>query len=479
MYDELAQLKQQLEEERCRRKLAEDALLRSNAALDAVYGSTRYRLGSRIADIADKLKPRKPVSPTTDEDLSLPWFFHGCSPTPAVPSTLPIPQKGLSKDDYAMLSVPQWDNPTVSIIIPVYNQFEYTYRCVESILRNSGTITYEILIADDCSTDLTVEITSILNGVRHIRNEKNLRFLLNCNHAAQYAKGKYVLFLNNDTQVMPNWLEPLVRLIESADDIGMVGSKLIYPDGRLQEAGGIVWQDGTAWNYGNKGDPAMPEFNYVKEADYISGAAIMLPRALWEEIGGFDDSFCPSYCEDSDLAFTVRSLGYRVLYQPESVVVHFEGVSNGTSTSSGLKQYQITNTQKLRDKWAQALTSHPKGGTCVFPARDRSLGKYTVVILSDTAEQGFSLAMEEAAKGHHVKLMPMDFDDSAPCVRTMQQHGIEVLYGELYKEHHLTWLVDHGQFFDCVCITFGELSEKYAALIRDKSSAVILMEARK
>ena len=289
--------------------------------------------------------------------------------------------KGKTAADYPILTLPHWGEPTVSIVIPVYNQFAYTYHCVEAILKHSGDVTYEIIVADDASTDLTTEIESILPGVRCVTTPKNLRFLRNCNHAAKYAVGKYVLFLNNDTQVQPDWLSPLVSLIESAPDIGMVGSKLIYPDGSLQEAGGILWRDGSAWNYGNGQNPALPEFNYVKETDYISGAAIMLPLAVWRECGGFDEAFAPAYCEDSDLAFAVRQKGYRVLYQPKSAVVHFEGVSNGTDTSSGLKKYQVENTVKFRKKWKNILDAHPENGEDVFHARDKSFGKKTLVMV--------------------------------------------------------------------------------------------------
>ncbi|WP_054741964.1 glycosyltransferase [Cellulosilyticum ruminicola] len=274
------------------------------------------------------------------------------------------------------------ENPTVTIIIPVYNQYEYTYNCLKSIKENTQDVTYEIIIADDVSSDETANIKEYVKNITVIRNEKNLGFLLNCNNAAQKARGKYVHFLNNDTQVQPGWLSSLVELIESDEKIGMVGSKLVYPTGQLQEAGGILWEDGSAWNYGRNDDPEKSEYNYVKEADYISGASILLSKKLWDEIGGFDERYIPAYCEDSDLAFEVRKHGYKVMYQPKSVIVHFEGVSNGTDTNVGLKAYQVTNQKKFYEKWGQVLKEeHFPNGQNVFVARDKKCNQKTVLVI--------------------------------------------------------------------------------------------------
>ena len=386
-------------------------------------------------------------------------------------------------EDYAVLEVPQWENPMVSIVIPVYNQFEFTYHCVEAILKNSGDVTYEILIANDCSSDLTAEAGKILPGIRLITNEQNLRFLRNCNHAAKEAKGTYILFLNNDTQVQANWLKPLITLIESAGDIGMVGSKLIYPDGRLQEAGGILWREGSAWNFGNGQNPALPQFNYVKQVDYISGAAIMISRALWEKIGGFDETFAPAYCEDSDLAFTVRKMGYRVMYQPLSVVVHFEGVSNGTSTASGQKQYQVENQKKFRKKWADELSWRPQNGENVFQARDYSFGKKTLLMVDHYIPQFdkdagsrtvFQYLKLFTSRGFNVKFIGDNFYQHEPYTTVLQQMGIEVLYGPECAAHWKDWVLENGEHIDYVFLNRPHIAPKYLDVLRDYTGARII-----
>lgn len=386
-------------------------------------------------------------------------------------------------EDFPILSVPQWEDPQVSIVIPVYNQFAYTYHCVQSILKNSGDITYEIIIANDCSTDLTTRIREIIPGVVCVTNEQNLRFLRNCNNAAKHAKGKYILFLNNDTQVQKDWLSPLVTLIESSEEIGMVGSKLIYPDGRLQEAGGILWRDGSAWNFGNRQNPALPQFNYVKQVDYISGAAIMLSRELWERIGGFDEHFAPAYCEDSDLAFTVRKLGYKVMYQPKSVVVHFEGVSNGTDTSSGQKKYQIENSKKFREKWKEELDRHPENGENVFQARDYSYGKKTLLMVdhyvphfdkdagSRTVFQYLKLFVDT---GFNVKFIGDNFYQHEPYTTALQQMGIEVLYGPDCAQGWKQWVKDNAEHFDYVFLNRPHIAPKYLDFLRQNTKAKIM-----
>lgn len=386
-------------------------------------------------------------------------------------------------NNYNRMAFPLFMRPTVSIIIPVYNEFTYTYNCLKSILKNSGDVAYEVLIADDCSTDVTREVEKVAKNVRLITTEENVGFLRNCNHAAQYVRGKYILFLNNDTQVQDNWLKPLVDLIERDDKIGMVGSKLVYPDGYLQEAGGIVWNDASAWNYGNRQSPEDPEYSYVKEVDYISGAAIMIKRALWEEVGGFDERFAPAYCEDSDLAFEVRKRGYKVMYQPLSVVVHFEGVSNGTDIESGLKSYQVINQQKFRDKWQEELKDHFPNAETVFCARDRSREKKVLLMIDHYVPQYdkdagsrtvFQYLRMFVHKGYHVKFIGDNFYRHEPYTTTLQQMGIEVLYGPYYANHWKEWVQENSEFIDYVFLNRPHIAVNYIDYIREHTKAKII-----
>ncbi|MBK5274149.1 MAG: glycosyltransferase family 2 protein [Desulfuromonadales bacterium] len=253
------------------------------------------------------------------------------------------------------LSFEKQTEPLVSIIIPAFNQWEYTRSCLVSILRNTADVPHEIILADDTSTDETKRAGDLVSGITVIRNERNLGFIRNCNNAASRGAGKYLLFLNNDVIVREGWLKPLVELLERDPAAGMAGPKLVYPNGLLQDAGAIVWSDGNAWNYGRWDNPDKTKYNYAREADYVSGACMLVRRDLWEDIGGFDLRYAPAYYEDTDLAFEIRSRGYKVLYQPKSAVVHFEGITSGLDIRKGVKSFQEVNREKFFRKWEAIL----------------------------------------------------------------------------------------------------------------------------
>lgn len=384
------------------------------------------------------------------------------------------------------INFPYAENPKVSIIIPVYNQVHYTYACLVSILENTGEFDYEIIIADDVSTDATKEIDKFVTGLVIARNESNQGFLRNCNNAAKKARGEYIFFLNNDTTVQKDWLPPLIRLLESDKSIGMVGSKLIYPDGRLQEAGGIIWSDGSGWNYGRCDDPNKPEYNYVRDVDYISGAAIMLSRKLWEDIGGFDERYAPAYCEDSDLAFEVRKRGLRVVYQPLSVVTHFEGVSNGTDVNgTGLKRYQVENNKKLQEKWSEEFKNQYDnvGVPNAFRARERSRGKKVILFVdhyvptfdkdagSKTTFQYIKMFIE---RGYVVKFLPDNFAKSEPYTSILEQMGVEVLYGNEMRTNIFEWIENNQANIDIAYLNRPHIATKYIDFIKEKTDIKVI-----
>ncbi len=386
-------------------------------------------------------------------------------------------------EDYEALEFTQWEQPLVSIIIPVYNQFAYTYRCLESILKNSSDIKYEVIIGNDCSTDQTKELDKVVHGINIINNKENLRFLRNCNNASKQAKGKYILFLNNDTQVQENWLSSLLNIIENDVTVGMVGSKLIYPDGYLQEAGGIVWNDGSAWNFGQKKLPDAAEYNYVKDVDYISGAAIMIRKSLWEEIGGFDDRFAPAYYEDTDLAFEVRKHGYRVVYQPLSVVIHFEGISNGTDVKQGIKAYQVENQNKFYEKWKEVLEKeHYPNAENVFLAKDRSRLKKRILVVDhyvpnydkDAGGKCTYMYLKTFIKlGMKVAFIGDNFAKMEPYATELNQLGIEILYGSFYYNNWQEWLKNNLKYFDYVYLQRPHISIKYMDIVKEYSHAKV------
>lgn len=396
----------------------------------------------------------------------------------------PLMLVNMKSDSFPKLAFPVFRNPQVTIVIPVFNQFAYTYGCLKSILMQTDNIEYEIILADDCSTDMTRDFSLYAENVAVSKTAGNQGFLRNCNHAAAEAKGRYIFFLNNDTNVQRDWLSSLVHLMDSDPNIGMTGSKLVYPDGKLQEAGGILWNDGSAWNYGRGKNPESPEYNYVKDADYISGAAIMIRRELWQEIGGFDERFAPAYCEDSDLAFEVRKHGFRVVYQPLSVIVHYEGISNGTDLSGGMKSYQVVNSRKFFEKWEKELTGFGfPNGQNVFDARDRSRNKPTLLMIdhyvpqfdrdagSRTVYQYLKLFV---SRGYNVKFIGDNYFRHEPYCTALQQMGIEVLYGPNYAKEWKKWIRTNAECFDFVFINRPHITEKYVDFIRINTSARIL-----
>jgi GT2 family glycosyltransferase len=246
--------------------------------------------------------------------------------------------------------------PRASIIIPVFNKAEFTFQCLRSLARELDADDAEIIIVNNASTDETAELLARFGEtLRVVSNNENRGFVDACNQGAQAARGQYLVFLNNDAVVLPGWLDELIQTVEADESIGAVGSIFLYPDGRIQEAGAIIWRDGAAFHHGWGGSPDDPRYAFARDVDYCSGASLLIRRDLFERLGGFDRRYAPAYYEDADLCFGVRASGFRVRYQPLSRVLHYEGATAGKDTSVGFKRFQIVNRAKFFEKWREVL----------------------------------------------------------------------------------------------------------------------------
>lgn len=364
--------------------------------------------------------------------------------------------------------------PLISVIIPIYGQCNYTLLCLASIAKHAPSIPYEIIVVDDYSPDHSREVIKHVANIKLIENAQNLGFIRSCNIGAKAAAGEYVCFLNNDTQVAPHWLEELYRTFIELPGTGLVGSKLVYPNGTLQEAGGIVWQDGSAWNFGRNQDPRLPMYNYAREVDYCSGASIMVPNSLFKELQGFDEHYLPAYYEDTDLAMKIRDHGYRVIYQPLSTVVHFEGITSGTDTTRGTKAYQIENGKKFFQRWHETLHSYQSPGTNIDQAKDRMATRRALVIdaCTPTPNQDsgsidiFNIMTMLREMDFQITFIPQDnFQYIPEYTSNLQRIGIEVLYAPYTTsiEQHLRTF---GARYDLAFVARIAVMEHCSSLIQ-------------
>jgi GT2 family glycosyltransferase len=435
--DELAQLRRKAEHDAARMSwLSENnsrlnqtasALAAENAKLREEQSAIGHRLVSRYRTSVERLAPR------------------GTRRRDAYEAALGRPT-GLTGSDTAVsgpVAVVTSDQPIASVVIPAYGKWDYTRRCLESIQQHLPSMPFEVIVVDDASPDDAADRVAECAGVRLVRAPRNLGFVGACNLGAENARGELLMFLNNDTEVRPGWLDELIDVVETHPDVGLVGSKLVYPDGGLQECGGIIWADGTGWNYGRHESAAEPWFQTLREVDYCSGAALLVRSELFDRIGGFDTRYAPAYYEDTDLAFAVRAAGYRTMVQPASVVVHHEGITNGTDLASGVKRHQEFNRAVFTEKWAAQLQDHlPEASVRnVWLARQRTKEGHRggIVLVADhqvprTDEDSGSVRMAEMLKllvecGHRVVFFPLNNAIPEPYAGWLYKTGVTVVTG--------------------------------------------------
>ncbi|MCS5734876.1 glycosyltransferase [Herbiconiux daphne] len=345
------------------------------------------------------------------------------------PAAVPAPPR---------FAMPTADVPLVSIVIPIHGKWDFTERCLHSLIRCHNGESFEVIVVDDASPDDSFARLEEFEGVRVVALAQNAGFTRAANAGIRAARGRHVVMLNNDAEVTHGWLDALLDAAE-LPGAGIVGAKLVYPDGRLQEAGGIIFRDASGWNYGRYGDPNAPEYNFRREVDYCSGAAILITRALLDVVPGFDERYAPAYYEDTDLAFEARRHGLTVVYEPRSTVIHHEGISHGTDEASGTKKYQAINREKFLEKWAVELEGQFENDPSVATvASMRRSGRRTVFIVDHMVprwrEDSGSLRMQRLMTtmielGYDVVFLPDNRDQAQPYTAELQRLGVLVWYG--------------------------------------------------
>ncbi len=481
--DRLLGAKQTLEHERNMLLAQRDELLSSTSwrltapirAISRYVRDLRMTLGFRMARVKSAIQrfrgslARRGLRPTLERaarELKDMQRQAPSAPAFAPPAIDP---------DYTPFALPTSTAPRVSIIVPVFNQLHFTWNALRAIADVGANADFEVIVVDDASGDATAERVPTVTGVRFHRNFENLGFIGACNAGAAMARGEYLVFLNNDTAVQPGWLDALLARAQRPG-VGLVGAKLIYPDGRLQEAGGIVFDDGSGWNYGRFEHPDDPRFDFPREVDYCSGAAILIAKNLFDRLGGFDAFYAPAYYEDTDLAFKVRAQGLQVWYEPAARVVHYEGISSGTDLTQGTKRFQPINRQKFAERWHEALAGQPapvERDRIASAALHRCAGR-VLLIDANTPEPD-----QDSGSMRYVHLIRVFqdlgfqvtfFADNRAYLpgytERLRALGVEVLFHPWLADP-VAFFKQRGAEFDAVMISRHYVARHYVALVRE------------
>jgi GT2 family glycosyltransferase len=358
-------------------------------------------------------------------------------------------------------------SPEVSVVLPVHGRLPATLNCLHSLFRLPDETSFEIIVIDDASPDGSARHLAELHGLRLLREADQSGFAASCNRAAGHAIGDFVLLLDNATRVVPGWLDALVDSFTLFPRAGLVGSKLFHPDGRLQQAGGILWRDGSAWDDGRDDDPNRPCHCFARQVDHVSRRSMMLPTALWRRLGGFDPRFAPASGEDADLALRVRAAGHEVWFQPLSRVAHDEG---DACAAAAAKAGQALDARTLFLRWRDTLATHRPPGAAPWRERERHVHRRTLVIdaaaptsRTESVLLTLQLFQRLGYKVHHVRQHNLLYQPEP--LAPLQREGVEVAYAP-YDRDVTGYINRCGALFDVVMVLGANVPAQVIAALR-------------
>lgn len=354
--------------------------------------------------------------------------------------------------------------PDISVVIPVFNKAEFTFQCLKQLSKIENC-NFEVIVINNASKDMTKKLLSRVKNIKVISNSKNLHFLKASNQGAFSADGRFILFLNNDTVPETNSLINALKTIELDSGIGVVGGKLVYPDNTLQEAGSIIWSDGSTIGYIRGKDPLDSEFQFRRSVDYCSGAFLLTRTDLFKKLNGFDEEFSPAYFEDVDYCIRVQREGYKVVYEPTSVITHIEFGSSFHSRQAVLLMEK--NQKKLAVKHKEFLNKkHTKDFLNIYKARSNNSYKGTVLYVDERLPHiktgaGYpranSIVHALKDKNYFVSVYPLIYVDQNESWETVYEdisRDIEVLAIGSYKEEGFKRFIEsRPNYYDIIFIS--------------------------
>jgi len=271
--------------------------------------------------------------------------------------------------------------PVVSVIVIARNKFAETFACIQSV-KAGTSLPLEIILYDNGSIDEIKDIEDIVPGIRCVRATSNQGFTIPVNEAAELARGRYILLVNNDTEIVPHAVDRAIEVLENDPSIGIVGGRIIRTHGLLQEAGSIVWRDGSCRGYGRDLDPFDGRVSFAYDVDYCSGCFLAISTEDWRTLGGFDPAYAPAYYEEVDLCLRVWEMGKRVVYDPTITLWHFE-YGSSTIPEEAIALMRRNQRYFAAKHHAYLAQCHPPSDGAVEAARLRLCARPRILFIED------------------------------------------------------------------------------------------------